>query len=53
MRIVIFFLIILIVGLYVGSQIQEVKNPYVIYYSTWAVGLILANFLIRNVSICF
>ena len=46
MRIVIFFLIILIVGLYVGSQIQEVKNPYVIYYSTWAVGLILANFLI-------
>lgn len=46
MKVVIFFLIILLVGVYIGGQITQARNPYVIYYSTWAVGLILANFLI-------
>ena len=46
MKVVIFFLIILLVGIYIGGQITQARNPYVIYYSTWAVGLILANFLI-------
>jgi len=46
MRVIVFFLIILIVAGYVGSEITQVKNPYVVYYTTWAFGLILANFLI-------
>ena len=46
MRIVVFFLIILVAGFYIGGKIQNVKNPYVIYYSSWAVGLILSNALI-------
>ena len=46
MRIVVFFLIILLAAAYIGSQIVHVKNPYVVYYTTWAFGLILANFLI-------
>lgn len=46
MRIIVFFLIILLAAAYIGSQIVHVKNPYVVYYTTWAFGLILANFLI-------
>ena len=46
MRIVIFFLIILVVAFYIAGQIQDVKNKYVIMYSSWAVGLIFSNFLI-------
>jgi hypothetical protein len=46
MRIVVFFFIILIAGFYIGGQISQVKNIYVIYYSSWAVGLIFANSLI-------
>ena len=46
MRVIVFFLIILIVAGYVGSEITQVKNPYVVYYTTWAFGLIFTNVLI-------
>ena len=51
MRIVVFFFIILIAGFYIGGQISQVKNIYVIYYSSWAVGLIFANTLIGFFSL--
>ena len=46
MKIILFFFIILIIAGVVGSQITQVKNPYVISYTTWAFGLILFNLLI-------
>ncbi len=46
MKIIVFFLIILLVAAYIGSKITQVKNPFVVYYTTWAFGLILANFII-------
>ena len=46
MRIIVFFVIILIAAGYIGSQITQVKNEYVIIYFSWAFGLILLNVLI-------
>ena len=46
MRIIVFFVIILIAAGYIGSQITQVKNQNVIIYFTWAFGLILLNVLI-------
>ena len=46
MKVISLFLIILVVSAYLGSQITHVKNPFVIYYVSWAFGLILSNFLI-------
>ena len=46
MRIIVFFVIILIAAGYIGSQIKQVKNENVIIYFSWAFGLILLNVLI-------
>jgi hypothetical protein len=46
MRIIVFFLLILIATGYIGSQLTHVNNIYVLSYFSWGFGLILFNLLI-------
>ena len=46
MKIILFFFLILLVCAYMGSKLTQVKNPFVITYTTWVFGLIICHFLI-------